>query len=60
MTGDLRERTFAAASRAFELLKAGRMPPPLERAARCHDCSLEDVCLPRETKLLTARKRIGR
>jgi len=60
MTSDLRERTFAAASRAFQLLKEGRVPSPLEHASRCHDCSLEDVCLPRETKLLTARKRVGR
>jgi len=55
MTPALRERTFAAASGAFQLLRKGQTPPPLEHAARCHDCSLEDICLPREMKLLAKR-----
>lgn len=55
LSADLRDRTTAAALRAFQLLEEGRMPPPLEHTARCHDCSLEDVCLPRETKILAQR-----
>lgn len=49
---ELRARTEAAVTRAFELLAAGRMPPPVERRAKCRDCSLERICLPRETVLL--------
>jgi CRISPR-associated exonuclease Cas4 len=57
-TPDLRARTEQAVARAFALLEAGQMPLPLERAggrrpaARCHDCSLEEICLPREVTLL--------
>ena len=53
LTPELRSRTEAAVARAFALLEAGRMPPPLDRQAKCHDCSLEGVCLPREIQLLT-------
>ncbi len=51
-TPELRARTEEAVARAFELLKMGRMPPPIERRSKCHDCSLEDICLPREVLLL--------
>jgi CRISPR-associated exonuclease Cas4 len=51
-TPELRARTRAAVTRAFELLAAGRMPPPVDRRAKCHDCSLEGICLPREVLLL--------
>jgi CRISPR-associated exonuclease Cas4 len=49
---ELRARTEATVARAFELLEAGRMPPPLDRRAKCRDCSLEAICLPREVLLL--------
>jgi CRISPR-associated exonuclease Cas4 len=52
-TPELRARTEAAVARAFELLEAGHLPPPLDRRARCHDCSLEEICLPREVLLLS-------
>jgi len=51
-TPELRARTEAAVARAFELLAAGQIPPPLERRAKCRDCSLEEICLPREVLLL--------
>ncbi len=49
LTPELRARTEAAVARAFALLAAGHLPPPLSRAAKCRDCSLEGICLPRET-----------
>jgi CRISPR-associated exonuclease Cas4 len=52
-TPELRTRTEAAVARAFELLEAGQMPPPLDRRAKCRDCSLEGICLPREVLLLS-------
>jgi CRISPR-associated exonuclease Cas4 len=52
-TPELRARTEATVARAFELLEAGRMPPPLDRRAKCRDCSLEAICLPREVLLLS-------
>lgn len=52
-TPELRSRTEAAVGRAFELLSAGCMPPPLDQRAKCRDCSLEGVCLPREVLLLS-------
>lgn len=54
-TPDLRTRTEAAVARAFELLEAGQMPPPLDRRAKCHDCSLEGICLPREVLILSKK-----
>ncbi len=47
-TPDLRERTLATVKRAFALVDAGRLPPPIDHPARCRDCSLEPMCLPRE------------
>jgi CRISPR-associated exonuclease Cas4 len=52
-TPELRARTEAAVARACELLEAGRIPPPLDHRAKCHDCSLEGTCLPREVLLLS-------
>jgi len=49
---DLRARTEAAVARAFLLLAQGRMPPPIETYAKCQDCSLEGICLPREVRML--------
>jgi len=53
ITPELRARTEEAIARAFELLEIGRTPPPLAKRARCRDCSLEGICLPRETLVLT-------
>ncbi|MFN3761935.1 MAG: CRISPR-associated protein Cas4 [Anaerolineae bacterium] len=52
MTPELRARTEAAVARAFALLEAGTIPPPTDHSARCRDCSLEPVCLPREVLYL--------
>ena len=52
-TADLRAKTEASVARAFALLAEGRLPPPTVRMAKCHDCSLEAVCLPREVRALT-------
>jgi CRISPR-associated exonuclease Cas4 len=52
ITPELRARTEAAVARAFALLEAGQMPPPLDHRAKCRDCSLEGICLPREVLLL--------
>ncbi|MCP4165880.1 MAG: CRISPR-associated protein Cas4 [Chloroflexi bacterium] len=52
-TPELRAGTEAAINRAFQLLAGGRLPPPIEKRAKCRDCSLEAICLPREVQLLT-------
>jgi CRISPR-associated exonuclease Cas4 len=52
-TPELRARTASAVGRAFALLEAGHMPPPLDHRAKCRDCSLESICLPREVRLLS-------
>lgn len=52
-TPALRERTEAAIERAFSLLEQGQMPAPIDNRAKCRDCSLESICLPREVQLLT-------
>ena len=54
-TPELRASTEATVARAFQLLEAGRMPPPLKQRAKCRDCSLETICLPREVLMLLNR-----
>jgi len=56
ITPELRARTEAAVARAFTLLAAGLMPPPLDHRAKCRDCSLEGICLPREVLLLVEER----
>lgn len=52
-TEDLREHTRSIVTQAFTLLADGRMPMPIDNTAKCRDCSMEPICLPRETlKLL--------
>lgn len=48
----LRQKTADAAHLAFRLLEQGTMPYPLDHPAKCRDCSLEPICLPRETLAL--------
>lgn len=55
-TAQLREQTRAVVSRAFGLLERGEMPLPTEKRAKCRDCSLEPICLPREVKQLIAEE----
>lgn len=54
----LRQRTQAIAQQAYALLVSERMPAPIDYTAKCRDCSLEPICLPRETlKLLKEERR---
>ena len=51
-TDELRQSTYRAAEAAFDLVAVGRMPDPTSHRARCHDCSLQQVCLPEEVLML--------
>ncbi len=57
-TPQLRARTKAAISQAFQVAARQTPPPPLseELAARCASCSLLPLCLPEEVRQLRARK----
>jgi CRISPR-associated exonuclease Cas4 len=52
LSPELRSQTEAAVRRAFALLEVGERPPPLQKKAKCRDCSLEPICLPEETRQL--------
>lgn len=52
-TRELRARTEQAIRRAHALVAAGMLPPPITHYAKCRECSLEPICLPREVLLLT-------
>ncbi len=52
LTPELRERTKASITHAFDLLAQGRIPPPIDNYRKCRDCSLEPICLPREVRRL--------
>lgn len=47
ITPELRRTTLAVIEQVRELLAAGEIPPAVYRA-RCHGCSLEPICLPRQ------------
>lgn len=53
-TDELRTRTEEAIQRAYALLRAGVLPPPLPavQERKCAACSLEPLCLPREVRAL--------
>jgi CRISPR-associated exonuclease Cas4 len=57
LSQELRTRTEAAVKRAFELLAAGELPPPEQKRAKCRDCSLEPICLPREVRQILKEKK---
>lgn len=58
LTPELRARTEATIQHAFDLLARGEMPPPLskELRAKCHECSLQAICLPDEVLLLQRKQ----
>jgi len=58
LTADLRERTLAAITRAFQVAALETPPPPLsgEDVVRCPNCSLLPLCLPDEVLLLQSRR----
>lgn len=45
----LRTHTLDIIRQVFALLDQAVLPRPLEHPAKCRDCSLEPICLPRET-----------
>lgn len=49
---DLRDKTITVIEHAFELIEADIFPIPIDHPAKCRDCSLESICLPRETLML--------
>ena len=58
LTPELRARTEATIQRAFDLLTRGKMPPPLSKdwRAKCHECSLQPICLPDEVSMLQRKQ----
>ena len=51
----LRDKTMASVERIWKLLEDNKMPAPIDRFAKCRECSLEPICLPREVRQLAAR-----
>jgi CRISPR-associated exonuclease Cas4 len=60
LTPELRAHTEATIQHAFDLLERGEMPPPLSRdlRAKCHECSLQAICLPDEVILLSNSRKV--
>ncbi len=48
----LMRETEAAIARAWDLARAGEIPPPLVDSPKCPGCSLVGICLPDETNSL--------
>lgn len=51
-TAELRQATEAAIEAARGAV-FGAMPPPLSNLKKCRDCSLQEICLPREIKTIS-------
>lgn len=52
LSTELRERALAAIVAARSAQHAEMRPPPLEDSPKCRGCSLAEVCLPDESRLL--------
>ncbi|CAG0940211.1 CRISPR-associated exonuclease Cas4/endonuclease Cas1 fusion [Anaerolineae bacterium] len=48
----LRDKTMETIKRIWDLLNQGQMPAPIDKYAKCRECSLEPICLPREVRQL--------
>ncbi|NJL05809.1 MAG: CRISPR-associated protein Cas4 [Chloroflexaceae bacterium] len=46
-TPELRARTEQVVADAHALVASGVLPPPVEQRAKCRECSLEPLCMPR-------------
>ncbi|MCZ7574550.1 MAG: CRISPR-associated protein Cas4 [Ardenticatenaceae bacterium] len=55
-TPALRAQTVAAIERGFAVARLPDLPPPLTNWNKCRHCSLEPLCLPRETLRLKVEK----
>lgn len=51
-SADLRERTEMAVAQAKACAAGGSLPPPINHPAKCRDCSIETICLPKEVRRL--------
>ena len=51
----LRGKTMASIERMWALLNQGEIPAPIDQFAKCRECSLEPICLPREVRQLAVR-----
>lgn len=60
ITPELRDYTEAVVQRAFDLLAAAVLPARTASTARCRDCSLEPICLPREMAMLSGAGQQGK
>ena len=56
----LRRRTEDVVAEIHACLEAGRPPRPDQPYAKCRECSLEPVCMPRELRALMKRSRRSR
>jgi CRISPR-associated exonuclease Cas4 len=44
----LRQKTTDTIAAVFALLERGRIPDPIIETAKCRDCSMQPICLPKE------------
>lgn len=51
-TPELRAQTEQVVAAAHALVASGELPPPVEQRAKCRECSLEPLCMPRLAGLL--------
>lgn len=61
-TPELRQRTLAVARECLAVLEGSTVPPAVYHEAKCGGCSLQPLCLPRETQILrelTAAHSVG-
>lgn len=56
-TPELRAEVEQLAAEAQRIVANMALPPPIENAAKCRDCSLQPMCLPDEVRALQALAR---
>ncbi len=58
LNSELREKTLAMLAEARKVAACNKLPPPITNRAKCRDCSLENICLPREAQMLQQKLRL--
>jgi CRISPR-associated exonuclease Cas4 len=57
LDGELRAKTLALLAEARQVAAQDGLPRPITNRAKCRDCSLESICLPREAQMLENKLR---
>lgn len=54
-SAELRSELEEIVALAHQLAQNQNLPPPIDKPAKCRDCSLQPICLPKELQILNSK-----